>query len=233
MKLDNDVITLIKSAVKTAHLVGIEQMIIEQGRIRAVDINKTVLLCHTENIPELPFETLGLSRLNIFSSRLSILETRDKMSIDARLRDGTNVVHSLQITGEGTKVDFACANPEKIEAPKGIGEEYLYRIALTPEAVMMMSKAQSAMDTDLVTIISNENGVSFEMVDSTNDIFSFKFTDDVTVLQGDLDTFVYRYPIKTLLSLFKQDTEASFDIGQHGVLRYNVNGLNVMVFPKV
>lgn len=236
MVLNDEIIALIKTSVKTAQLVGIDSLIIEEGRIRAIDDDKTVLIYQVDNVPKLPFESIGLNRVNVFTSRLNIVETRKNMTVEAIMNGDS--VQSLLMKGDGTKVDYRCANSRTIRAPKNINKtgtiQFEYRIPLNPEAVMMMVKAQAAMGTDMVTIVSNESGVSFEMVDSTNDVFSFHFTDDVEFIGDKIDpSFVYRYPIKTLLSIFKQDTEACFEIANNGFLKYAVNGLDIILLPKV
>ena len=76
MILNNNLITFMKNAVKTAKLVGIDSLIIETGKIRAADQEKTVTIFQTSNIPSLPFNAIGISRVNDFSARLSLVETR-------------------------------------------------------------------------------------------------------------------------------------------------------------
>ena len=86
----------------------------------------------------------------------------------------------------------------------------------------------------MVNIISNKKGVSFELVDINSDIFSYTFTNKVENLTDDSDTnFAHRYPIKTLLPLFKQNSEGTFTIGQKGILSISVQGLNLFVLPQV
>ena len=81
---------------------------------------------------------------------------------------------------------------------------------------------------------SNLHPEQFEIVDVNNDIFSYTFTDKVETLTDDTDTnFANRYPIKTLLPLFKQNPEGYFEIGQKGILSISVQGLNLFVLPQV
>jgi len=236
MVLDTKLINLIKASVKTAQLIGIDSLVIEESGIRAIDDDKTVLIFQTRNIPELPFNSIAISRVNIFNARIAVVETRKNMIIEAVLNGGS--VQSLLLKGDGTKVDYRCANSQTVRAPTSLDKtgtmKWEFRIPLNPEAVMMMVKAQTAMGSDLVTIVSNQDGVAFEMIDNTNDVFSYNVTNQVeSLFVGTDPSFVYRYPIKTLLSLFKQDTEGTFEIANNGFLKYAVNGLDVIVLPKV
>jgi hypothetical protein len=108
----------------------------------------------------------------------------------------------------------------------------IYSIQLTPQAVYMLQKGQAAMGADVVSLVCNQEGVTFEFVDVNSDKFSHTFTDNVTKLDGAADSFTYKYPIKILLPLFKHDAEAVFQIGRKGMLNIVVNTLNIFVLPQ-
>ena len=135
---------------------------------------------------------------------------------------------------KGIKIDYRCANPVTIQAPKQVNDTLKYSVPLNAEAVMMLQKGQSAMSAETVTIVSNNKGVAFEIVDINNDTFSYTFTNDVETLTDDDDpNFAHRYPVKTLIPLFKQNFDQTFSIGQKGILSISVNGLNLFVLPQV
>ena len=233
MKLTSDEITYIQNVVKTAQTVDIDNIIIEQDTVRAIDDNKTVVLFQNEGVPDMSFGSIGLNRIDVFVSRLDIAKTQPDFTIEAENVDDNKYARSLTMKGKGVKIDYRCANPTTIHAPKQIMDTLEYRVQMNADAVMMLQKGQAAMSAETVTIVSNSKGVSFEIVDINNDLFNYTFTDEVeNLLEGDNTNFAHRYPIKTLISLFKQNYE-SFSIGQRGILNICVHDLNIYVLPQV
>jgi hypothetical protein len=97
-----------------------------------------------------------------------------------------------------------------------------------------LTKAQSAMGSELVTLIADDDGVRFELSDINSDIFSQTFSEDIV----DVDTketggsFAHRYPVKTLISLFKQNPDGVCYISQKGICKIRVSELDVYVLPQ-
>jgi len=90
------------------------------------------------------------------------------------------------------------------------------------------------MGADTVSVISNDKGVTFELIDVNSDKFSHTFTKEVETLSEDAETtFVHKYPVATLLALFKDNPEGTFSIGKKGILNIVVNHLNIFVLPQV
>jgi len=234
MNLTTDEIEYIQKVVKTAQMVDIDNIIIEPEAVRAIDDNKTVVLFQQEDVPNMAFGSIGLNRISVFMSRLDVAKTQENFTIEAENPNDEEYVRSLTMKGKGTKIDYRCANPTTIQAPKQVNDTLKYRVPLNAEAVMMLSKGQAAMSAETVTIVSNSKGVAFEIVDINNDTFSYTFTEDVEALTDDGDTnFAHRYPVKTLLPLFKQNFDQTFSIGQKGILSISANGLNLFVLPQV
>ena len=234
MKLDKDTIEYIQSAIRTAQMVGIDNVIIEPDCTRGMDDGKTVVICQNDNVPDMPFGSIGLNRLNTLTSRLDIAKTQENFSISLVVDDDEEFARSLTMTGKGIKIDYRCANPMNIEAPKKINDTFKYEFQINAEAVLLLQKSQTAMGAETVTIISNEKGVSFEMSDINGDVFAHTFSDGAVPTTEDSDvSFVNRYPIKTLLPLFKHDPENVVGISQKGIMKVIVNGLTIFVLPQV
>lgn len=233
MKLDAKTILFIKNAVKTAQLVNIENLIIEPNAIRGVDEDRTVVLFHEKDIPSVPFGSLGIARLGVFLSRLDIVQSQELFDVDASGDEKEGWIKNLTMKSAGTKIDYRCTKPDSIQAPKRIHDVMRARVQLTNDAVSILQKGQAAMSADEVSIISNTGGVSFELIDVTSDVFKHVFADAALPLTPDAVTsFAYRYPLKTILALFKKEPDGHFDIGQKGILRVNINGLDVYVLPR-
>lgn len=233
MKLKPESVAYILNAVKTAKLVGIDNIIIEPDLLRAIDDNNTVVLFQNENVPQMEFGSIGLNRIDVLTARHDIASSQDGFSIEAVVNDKDDYAKALTFKAKGIKVDYRCANPQTIKAPRQVNDQMKYEVQLNTEAVNVLQKGSVAMGADTMSIISN-NGVSFELSDINNDVFKHTFTEKVKTLDGSDDTsFAHRYSVKTLLALFKQNPENTFQIGQKGILRFTLNGLTIFVLPRV
>lgn len=234
MKLTNNLITFIENVVKTGLSVNIDNVIIETDTVRAIDDNRTVVIFQDTNVPEMPFSSIGLSRVPVFLSRLDIAKTQDQFTVDVTIDDDDDYARSLTMKGTGTKIDYRCSNPANMQAPRQINDTLVYRVQLNAETVSLLQKGQGAMGSEIVSIIGCEDGVSFELADINNDIFKHQISSDVQLLDSDAsETFSHRYLLKTLLALFKQNPDGSFDIGEKGILNIKINDLDLYVLPQV
>jgi len=233
MKLTPDEIKYIQNVVHTAQMVGIDNIIIEPNLVRALDDNKTVVILQTDNVPAMSFGSIGLNRINVFNSRIDIAKTQDNFTIEAVADEGEEFTRALTMKGKGVRIDYRCANPSTIAAPRQVTDTMLWSVKLNAEAVLLLQKGQAAMGAENVSIISND-GVSLELVDVNNDVFSHTFAPFAKPLTDNENAkFAYRYPVKTVLPLFKHDAEGTFEIGEKGILKVNVNGLDIYVLPQV
>ncbi len=227
MKLDTDTLNYIRNVVETGQMVGIDDVIIEDGAVRAMNEEKSVVIFQEENVPDVGFN-VGLNRVNVLLNRLEVARTQENFAVDVVMDDNKDFARSFTMTGKGFKVDYRCANPKGLSAPKKVNDEMVHKIDLTPQAVYMLQKGQTAMGSDMVSLICNQDGVTFQYTDTNDDKFSHTFTTD-----GSEENFTYKYPIKIVLPLFKHDVENSFIIGRKGMLNIVVNNLNIFVLPQV
>lgn len=233
MKLDVNSIAYIQNVSRTAQLVGIDNIIIEPGIVRGIHDDKTVVLVHNKDVPDMIFGSIGINRISTFLSRIDIVKTREHVEIDATIDEDKGFARSLTMKGEGVKIDYRCANPATIQAPKQINDVLKHKIQLTPEAIMLLQKGQSAMEADSVNIQTDKDGVVyFVLSDINSDEMKFKIADSTEKLDKDAKAFSHRYPLKVLLTLFKQDATTSFSIGGKGILQIMINGLNIFVLPQ-
>lgn len=232
MNLDLKTIKYIQDVVRACRLVNVDGVIIEPGIVRGMDDNRSVVVFMNEDVPDMPFGSIGLSRLGVFQSRLDIIKVHDKFTIEATIKDGTEYVQTLTMKTKGTKIDYRCMNPSNLSAPKKLNDNMMYGVKLGGDTVGLMQKAMSAMSADTVTIISNSEGVSFELVDVNKDVFKHVFTEDVeTFADGTGTNFAHRYPIKTIISLFKEEPNGTFEVGARGLLKFTIDDVDLYVLP--
>lgn len=237
MKVDQQSLIFIQNVVKTAQLVKIESVIIEPNRIRAIDEDSTVLILHETNVPPMPFGSIGLNRLDVFSSRFEIAKSFDNVEVDALVEDSDSpFARALTMKGKGIKVDYRCANPATIAAPKVFRDTARYSVKMTPDAVLLMQKAQGAMGSDDVAIIGNKDGVFIEVSDINSDKLTFKFADTFEIVEEDNEdtpaNFSHKYPIKMVTTLFKLNPSCTVQITTKGAMKIVVNQLDVIVIPR-
>jgi len=234
MKLTPEVSAYILNVVKTAKLVGIDSVIIEPGNVRAMDEASTIVIFQDSNVMDMPFESIGLTRLDGLLARYNVASSGDNFSVEAIPKDNSNFARSIIMKSKGTKVDYRCGDPNNIKAPRQINDERTLEVQLSSTAVDMLHSGSAAMGADIVTIISDDDGVRFTLMDINNDSFSHTFADTVDQLDSDVSTqFVHKYPVKMLLSIFKQNPTGKFAVGNKGILSFVVNGLTLYVLPKV
>lgn len=234
MKLTPQSVAYILNVVKTAKIVGIDNVIVEPGLVRAMDDDNSVVLFQNENVHELECGSVGLTRIDVLMARYDIAQSQTGFAVEAKVADDEEWARSLTLSSKGVKIDYRCANPQQIKAPKQVNDDMLFEVQLNGDAVVLLQKGQSAMSTDVVSIIGDSEGVSFKLVDVNNDVFKHTFTDSVTNIKGDdKSSFAHRYPIKTLLALFKHNPDGLFKIGAKGILSFPINGLTVFVLPRV
>lgn len=238
MKVDQESLGYINKVVSTARLFGIDGIIIEPGRVRAVDEDSSVLILHTNKVPEMPFGSIGLNRTDLFSTRYEVAAGVENFSMEATIEgpDGATYARALTMKSKGIKIDYRCANPATIRAPKSLnGDAPKYQGTMYANIVKYLSKAASAMESDEVLIVGDENGVNIEVTDINGDKLSYQCSDAPTYIGDGEDPgvkFAHRYPTKLIQTLFKNNIEGRYIISTRGMIRVAINGLDVSVLPR-
>lgn len=235
----------IENVLRTAQIVNIDNVVICPDGVAGIDSDRRVVMLQTESVPSFPFGAIGVNRIDVFLSRLALAKSCDNFSVqyEAATDQNTKADFARQIVfkGDGVKVEYRCAHPrtiltafsEKGTFPKNFNDPRRFSVQLTPEAALLLTKATSAMGADLVTLVSDDDGVHLKLSDINSDEFSHTFAPalkEVGEATGKT-AFSQMYPAKLLLSLFKQNSQATLYLGQRGTLSMSVNDLNVIVIP--
>lgn len=234
MNLDNNIISYVENVIQTAQLIGIDDVILETGVVRAATEDKSVFIFQDQDVPVLPFSSIGLSRLDVLTSRLKTAAVRDNFSVDLTMNDDQTFVKALIIKGKGIKIDYRCGDPRRIKAPLRRKSVMLTQIEISPDAISLMQQGQASMRSDLIQLISDERGVTFELTDISSDVFSHTFTTVTKSLVANADQrFAWCYPVKLLLTLLKNNSNSYFCVGEKGMLNVTVNNLNIFLMAQV
>lgn len=226
MKLEKKPLELIWRVVLTAKLVNIDNVIIEEGRIRGIDENRTVVLFHEDEDITLDVGSLGITRIDTLLSRLNLVMGRDDFNVDVKVDDTKGFIRSLTMKAKGTRVEYRCADPAHVAAPRVINDVMQAKVMLPqPDAVLLQDGAKAMGNAELVTIKNVKDEVMFELEDVNGDVFDRVFA------KGVQHEFSHKYPVRTILALLKNGGE--FEIGQKGMLKVVNEELGVLILPRV
>lgn len=234
MKVDATTLSYIHNVVSTASQLDMDCVIIEPGRVRGTDEQCSAFILQTTNVPELEIGSVGINRIDIFNARYAIAKSNDNVDVDALL-DGpadARFVRALTMKSKRVKVDYRCANPATIRAPKGLADTVAYTCTMSADALAYMAKSKSAMDADEVTFMFDGTTLSFFVSDINGDKLSYAFDTDVGVIGSNAQSFQCRYPLQLIQKVFKINPAADFNITSKGILKTNVNTLDVYVLPR-
>lgn len=229
MKLNKEQIHCITQTIKTAALVGVDGVQITSAGLHGMNDAQNVFLIHYDNIPAFDFTTMAVTDLSGFTNRLSLFDDPDALSIEATINDRHNCVSKIVMKSGRTKVEYQCTDPRLVPAPKNIADEFHYCFDLDDESVTKIQKAMGIFKSDTFTIKSNMNGVTFEIQSINNDTFEHTLPSTVGTIQGTSTDFIFQYPAKVALSLFKQTREGRVQVGKKGTLGMELNGINVQI----
>lgn len=237
MNIDQPSLNFIKRVIKCATIGNIDNVAIESGKIRGMDDDQIVFIYQDTNVPSFPFGSIGFNRLPTFTARLDMLDGLKNAIITASVdtgKDGTSFVRSLNMSAGNIKVDYRCANPAVIRAPKKLVDSIQYEITITPTVISYMTRARTAMSSDEISIISDGANTKLEMSDVNRDVFTYTFdTPTIDIVTAEPPIFTHIYPIKTILPLLKAaSSEVCYITGTNGMLVIEVEGLQVYVFPR-
>lgn len=237
MNIDQPTLNFIKRVIKCATIGKIDNVSIEPGKIRGMDDGQIAFIFHTDNVPEFDFGSIGFNRMSTFTARLDMVADMDKLTITANTdtsRNGDMFVRSLTMSAKGIKIDYRCANPAVIRAPRERADQIKFEINIDADAINYMSRGVTAMGSDEVRIVSDDNGTRFEMSDINGDVMVYQFKQNATDLSGEEDAiFDSTYPVKSILPLLKAATSSDCYITEpSGMLMMNVEGFDMYVFPR-
>lgn len=249
MKLDMATIAYIESVVKTAKAIGIDRLVIEPGFARGVDEEHSRALIHTTDVPVMPFGSIGINRLDIFTTRLEMAKSVSGFGVEVTTQGEDPLVvvdkdtpkgmfaSALHFKSKGLKLDFKCSNPMILKSPRNLKDKMRYRLQMTPETVSFLSKGKSAFGTDEVTlIVNNDSEVSIELVDINNDRMSYQIASTVDrEIEGDKAPISYSksFSLSMMLSLFKLNPDCYFYVSERvGYIKMQVNSLDVNILPR-
>lgn len=231
MKLDTKLLQFILKVIQTAQAADIDNVIIEPGRVRGSTDSRAVIIHTMDNVPDMPFGSIGLSRLSSFTNRLDLAKTTNDYTIDVQITDGDPMwAKSFVFKNKNLQISHRCANPKTITAPKTITDADKLRINITPEHIQMFQQGSNAMKATEVFINGCHDGVYMEFIDNTGDKLTYRITDENTA--GESIIFTHKYSVKTLIKLLKYCQSNTITITKIGLIKLTTDGLTLYIVPE-
>lgn len=240
MKLTDPVITSIDSLLSVLDTLGIEKLIIEPGKIRAIDERKTLGTITNQNVPDLSGKTLAVSRVKALKARISLAKAQGPVAITASFDQSGNSVTMLEVAAGRSKSQFRCASADAVKVPKTFNDKPAFEVLISNKLIPLLSQADAAMATDAITIASKDaTAVTLELVDSNKDVYTFDVEKPATSLNPGktANSFVFKYPSKALTGLLKEAAKTATDevklsVGEQGILLIDVGGYQFFTLPQ-
>lgn len=246
MKLNPQSIKHLKTLLQTASIVKIDRLIIEDGTVRGVDDDQTVVIISQTDVPDFGGARVGLNRLSNLVSRINLFDANEDFSVEAveapsKGDAAVTDISSFKLASKGSKFEFRCARADAIKAPKKINDSMVWAIQIPVDAVKLVISASNTMGSEQIALISKSSGeVSFEIVDgSTQDSFLTKIADHADWLPEDEDiptqSFVHYYAVKALVPLLKASSAVGdiiLVVGEEGMLQITVNNHTFTLLPR-
>lgn len=249
MKLNATELEFIQVVIKTAKMLNVAGLIIEPGKVRAMDEDQTVFLFQDQNIPSLSFGSIGLNRLDAFSTRLEIARSQPSFSVEVNTTGEDNTlgydkydpkssdaspmwVRAVTMKSDKVTLEYRCASPMTIKAPKNRAGAKVFSVDITPDLLTMLQKGKCAMKAKEFSLVGNTKGAFIEISDINSDKLSYHFNDTIISHTGETPSFSYTYPIDSLLTVFKTNQTGTFSLTARGSLSFPVNGLDVYFMER-
>lgn len=240
MKLSAPAIAALDNLLATLNTIGIEKVIVEPGKIRAIDEKKTVGTITDQNVPDLDGKTLAVNRIKALKDRLSLGKAQGDVTINATLDQAGSAVTMLEVAAGRSKSQFRCANVDAVKVPKTFNDAPAVEVLMSVKQVPLIAQADATMATDGITIASKDgSAVTVELVDASNkDVYTFEVEKAATTIAGAKGgSFVHKYTSKALLSLLREACKTSTDdvkllIGAQGILLVDVAGYRFFTLPQ-
>lgn len=232
-----ELVNFFENIISVCSAVNIENVIIEDGMIRGINEDKSCVILSSSNLPDFGSSKLGLARMSVLAARINVLKNSKDFTIEAEVNSKTDEITHLRLTGGGAKVQFRCAAPSIIRAPKAVNDAPCWRLEVSKEQAEMIISAVRVMGAKTVVVAKKGAAAIVECSDTNNDVFSIKLeTAPEWVNEESSDpapAFAYYYPANILLSLLKQKQGCEFIIGENGTLTTQINGHFLTVISKV
>jgi hypothetical protein len=237
MILDKEVVTYIENLALLCRTAGIESFIIDEGKIRGIDDQKSVVLFDEYISSNLPFSGIGIGRVSSLLQRIDGVRQFGDYEVVANLRPETEQVSYLVLKTKSMRVEFNCTNPANIKVPKRILDTPAYQFTISPDDVNNIAKANTMMKGEKLIINGVDNKITFVIKDTNEDSFTYETGIEFNIIDESAPSeFSNAYSIKSVLSLLKEQPDQNQVIevgGQKGIMDMKIKDMMFYILRRV
>lgn len=241
MILKDEEVEKLAELVTLAKTIGIENFIIDGVSARGESPDGLFIITD-HNIQTFKDNPVGIGRISVLFSRLNLVKENKKfpkIELEFKERDnGDKIVLRFKIKNNRTTVDFRCADPQKIVAKKVMKDALMYSFDLSEETIDLMIRSNSAMQTDTIKLILENDKIYFNINDTEGDSLKHLVSENVTLVDPTKNTFLINLKHKIVLPLFKlalkEKDSINIKISEiKKVMTFELNGNTVYIMPEV
>lgn len=230
MLLETQTIDSILSSVLVAKQFDIESLIVSPNKISGMGENATAAI-FTEMDNDIGCAGIGINRLDVIGSRIALIDP-EELEVDCIFDYSDDEAKSLIFKSKKMKVGYRCANTKKIKAPASLEVRKLYQLTIPETLYDVLNKSKRAMKADEIVILSEDNNISYKILDGENDELLYSDGTAVNIQDEFQDVnFIIRYPITYFLKALKGCNSGEFFIMEKDMLHCVINGVGVYI-PK-
>lgn len=230
MILDTQTVENLLSSVIVAKQFDIECIIATPERISGLSNDATTAI-FTEFDNDIGCAGIGINRLELISSRIALIDP-EELQVDCIFDYSDDEAKTLIFKSKKLKVSYRCAGTKKIKAPASLAVKKLYKIEIPEKLYDTLNKSKRAMKSDEIVIQSEDNNVSYKIMDGENDELLYSDGTAVNMQDDHQDVnFIIRYPISYILKAIKGCDTNEFYITEKDMLHCVIHGIGVYI-PK-
>jgi|688.fasta_scaffold00062_50 hypothetical protein len=229
MVLDENTVNIILNAVHVAKLFSIESFIIEPNIIRGINEDRTAAIL-TECDINIGCKSIGINRMDVLLSRLNLVS--NDAIIECHTKSEDMDADKISITTDRLNLEYSCANTLAIKAPTSAKVNDLFEVSIEESLVNILKKGRNAMKTDVIMIMCDNNSVQYKLQDENNDKLLYNEGFAYNLVDNSDINFVYKYPIKSILSAFTDCDAKKFYITERGMIKINTKGIDLYIPQK-
>ena len=214
------------SIIETIHSCGIESFVIDSGKVRAANRTTSCVIISDKNVPEFKGK-LGITRVPTFLKQLKLFSDKITLSMKENVLGD---ILELEIREGKSKLNYKCATPSLILAPKEFEFTSGAKIILSEEDSLKLIKASKSMNAEnIVVSIMPEGNSEFYVKDALGDNYHLQIDDNVVT---DLDTSVTFSYLNSNFSNVLKLSNLALDIDTRtGAIKFDILGHDVIVTP--
>ena len=233
MKLKSEDTHNLLRLINTCAVGGIDSLIIEDGVARGINEARSFVIISSTALPGFP-QKIGLGRLSALKQRLELIAGADIEAVESERGE----IGSLNISLGRNKAQFRCTATMLIKAPKSINDELQFSIYPTEGELQLLLNSIKVMGSKSVQLtIKKDRTVQFVTTDANNDQFTSVIEQPAGLVGEEAGTVTHYYHADVFYSTVKSidagAEAAELVVGESGTLRFNINGHNVVLLPKV